>query len=111
MQQSHLEARRGRAFWSKQIAEFESAPCPHSEFAARHGLKLGAFRSWLYQLRSEGLSAIPSDPGPGFVEVVEAPPKKRSVGGCSLIVGNVELHFEKAPSPAYLASLLVKVNR
>jgi hypothetical protein len=47
--------RRGREFWAQLISEFESngGRESHAAFAARHGVLLLTFRTWLYRLRSE----------------------------------------------------------
>ena len=47
--------RRGRKFWTKLIADFETAGgCErHQEFADRHGVECDTFRRWLYLLRAE----------------------------------------------------------
>ena len=91
------------------IATFEAAPCGHEDFAARHGLNVGTFRSWLYRLRSEGadLADAPGDAA-GFIEVVSegAAPPNRSGLGCTVRVGEVEVMFTQTPAPDYLAQLV-----
>lgn len=100
--------RRGRAYWSGLVAEFESAPCLHADFCRRHELNIGTFRSWLYKLRDE-----PEDlnSSPGFIELVLNRHQMSKTSACSLVVGKVELRFEGLPSPEYLAELLRNVSR
>jgi hypothetical protein len=89
------------------IAKFESAPCSHEEFAARHGLNLGTFRSWLYRLRSEGLVKHEERAdAAGFVEIMRGPDQASSRAGCTVRVGNAEVVFGEMPTATYLAEIL-----
>jgi len=48
--------RGGRAFWLNLVREYEAGRGngePQRQFAARHGVKLSTFRSWLYRRSRE----------------------------------------------------------
>lgn len=107
--------RRGPGYWEALIAEFEAAPCGHDEFAARKGVNVGTFRSWLYRVRRFGPVATRQRVGPAarFVEVVSEPPKSPELVAleCVVCVANVEVRFSRLPPAAYLVELLRSVGR
>lgn len=102
---------RGRAFWSPLVAEYEASPCAHEEFAARRGVHVATFRSWLYRLRRERMPrAAPADssvtgPRPVAARFVElsASPTRRP---CVVRVGDAEIEFAELPPAGYLADLV-----
>ena len=98
--------RNGSDYWGPLIAEFETAPCRHGVFAARHGLRVGTFRQWLYRLRGENPRG-PRVPTPRFVEMVASKPEV----GCTLVANGFELRFEQLPAPEYLAEILSRAAR
>ena len=89
------------------MREFEASSVGQVEFAERHGLKVGTFRSWLYRLRREGRDGGRARAPGAFVEVV---PSASSEACCTVRVGTAELRFSRTPSALYLAELLARVG-
>ena len=101
--------RQGRAFWAKLISGFESngGRESHAAFAARNGVRLTTFRTWLYRLR-----------------IQEAPRAKRAVrvlpvtvvgGGLasrdlSIDCNGLALRFAADTDPSYVAALVVALR-
>ncbi len=44
---------RGRAFWTKLVAELGGSGLKHAEFAKQRGVRLSSLRTWIYRLRRE----------------------------------------------------------
>src|SRR4051812_37754563 len=102
--------RQGRAFWAKLVSEFERKGDGerHAGFAARHGVRLTTFRSWLHRLRMQ-----------------EAPRAKRAVrvlpvtvvGGArsghelSIDCNGFGLRFGADTDPSYIASVEIEGGR
>ena len=61
---------RGRAFWTRVVAEFESSSLRQEEFAAKRRISLGTFRCWLYRLRQEEHEVGGGGLASRFVEVL-----------------------------------------
>jgi hypothetical protein len=101
--------RQGRAFWAKLISEFESngGGESHAAFAARNGVRLTTFRTWLYRLRMQ-----------------EAPRAKRAVRvlpvtvvgsglsgrDLSIDCNGLALRFAADTDPSYVAALVVALR-
>lgn len=101
--------RQGRAFWTKLISEFESngAGESHATFAARSGVRLTTFRTWLYRLRTQdaprarrAIRVLP-------VSVVGA---DRSGRELSIDCNGVGLRFGADTDPSYVAALVVALR-
>ena len=100
--------RQGRAFWTKLISEFESNGDgeSHATFAARSGVRLTTFRTWLYRLRMQAPRAkravrvLP-------VTVVGA---ARSGHELSIDCNGVALRFGVDTDPSYVAALVVALR-
>jgi hypothetical protein len=100
--------REGRAFWAKLVEKFEGSGERHEAYAARHGVPLTTFRTWLYRLRWErkgsakrrGLRVLP-------VRVVEqAGPGAASASVTIEIAGGVTMRVSQGSEPQYVAALV-----
>jgi hypothetical protein len=101
--------RRGRAFWTKLISEFESNGDSesHSGFAARHGVRLTTFRTWLYRLRMQEAPRAKRAVRVLPVTVVGAGPSSHEL---SIDCNGVALRFGADTDPSYIAALVVALR-
>lgn len=103
-----MQQRRGREFWQGLIAEFEGEGEreEHAEFAARHGVLVDTFRTWLYRLRAErprrarGVRVLP-------VTVVGGDGARREI---SIDCNGVALRFAEDTDPGYVAALVTALR-
>ena len=100
--------RRGRAFWTKLVAQFEASSYAQVEFAENHGVSLRTFRSWIYRLRAEARESEESSVSASatFVEVIAVAEASAGAGACRVRIGKVEVEFERVPSALYVAELM-----
>ncbi len=101
--------RQGRAFWTKLISEFESNGDSegHAGFAARHGVRLTTFRTWLYRLRVQEARRAKRAVRMLPVAVVGA---ARSGHELSIDCNGVGLRFGADTDPGYIAALVVALR-
>jgi hypothetical protein len=101
--------RHGRAFWTKLISEFESNGDgeSHSAFAARSGVRLTTFRTWLYRLR---LQEAPRAKRAVRVLPVTVVGADRSSHALSIDCNGVALRFGADTDPSYIAALVVALR-
>jgi hypothetical protein len=103
-----VKRRHGRGFWTKLISEFESngGRERHAAFAARHGVRVYTFRTWLYRLRLQSPRQKPSVrvlP----VTVVGADRIAREI---SIDCNGVGLRFGAGTDPSYVAALVTALR-
>jgi transposase-like protein len=100
-----MAERRGRRFWERAVGEVERSGAPHREVAARHGVRVGTLRSWVYRLRREGHAAAagPSEVRLLPVEVVPSAPASQPIE--VRVLGGDVLAFEVGTNVAYVAAL------
>jgi hypothetical protein len=101
--------RHGRAFWTKLISEFESNGDgeSHSAFAARSGVRLTTFRTWLYRLRMQEAPRVKRTVRVLPVTVVRA---DRTSHELSIDCNGVALRFGADTDPSYIAALVVALR-
>jgi hypothetical protein len=101
--------RRGRAFWTKLISEFESngGGDSHAAFAALHRVPLTTFRTWLYRLRMQEARRAKRAVRVLPVTVVGAAPSRREL---SIDCNGVALRFGADTDPSYIAALVVALR-
>lgn len=101
--------RQGRGFWTKLISEFESNGDgeSHAAFAARRGIRLTTFRTWLYRLRLQGAPRAKRAVRVLPVTVVGADRSSREL---SIDCNGVALHFAADTDPSYVAALVVALR-
>ncbi|MEE9385569.1 MAG: hypothetical protein V3V08_19340 [Nannocystaceae bacterium] len=93
--------RRSKDQWRTIIEEFEAGKLNQEEFARARGVKLGTFRSRLYEFRKAAKS-------PRFVEV-ERPTSLRTATHrppVTVTVGNTRIEFSERPSPEFFIELI-----
>ena len=93
-----MSPRKSRAEWALLIAEFDRSGVTHREFCDAHGLTLGSFQHWLYELRR--------DPSPQFlpVHVVARP---ASVDATLVIeTANARVHVRVGTDVGYVVDLV-----
>ena len=104
-----MAERRGRRFWERAVGEVERSGAPHSEIAARHGVRVGTLRSWVYRLRRERHAAAgPSEVRLLPVEVVPSAPASPPLE--VRIFGGDVLAFEVGTDVAYVAALVAALR-
>jgi len=101
--------RRGRAFWTKLISEFERNDDgeSHAAFAARTGVRLTTFRTWLYRLRVQEAPRAKRAVRVLPVTVVGAATPSREL---SIDCNGVSLRFAADTDPDYVAALVVALR-
>jgi hypothetical protein len=101
--------RQGREFWTKLISEFESngGGESHAGFAARSGVRLTTFRTWLYRLRADGVPRAKRAVRVLPVTVVGADQSSREL---SIDCNGVALRFAADTDPSYVAALVVALR-
>jgi hypothetical protein len=99
----------GREFWAKLISEFESSNGreSHSGFAARHGVLLTTFRTWLYRLRIQEAPRAKRAVRVLPATVVGADRSSREL---SIDCNGVALRFGADIDPSYVAALVVALR-
>ncbi len=106
--------RRGRAFWSRLVAEFERSGLKHEAFAATQGVPVGTLRKWIYRLRRE------RGPAPRLLPVrVAAPgpaaPPRPGAGPAgpveAMLPDGVHLRFAPGTDSRYVADVLWQLRR
>ena len=93
--------RRSKDQWRTVIAEFEAGKLNQQDFAQARGVKLGTFRSRLYEFRKGAKS-------PRFVEV-ERPMAFRAAAQhppVAITVGNTRIEFSERSSPDFFIELI-----
>ena len=105
-----MAERRGRRFWERAVGEVERSGAPHSEVAARHGVRVGTLRYWVYRLRREGhtVAAVPSEVRLLPVEVVPSAPASPPIE--VRVFGGDVLAFEVGTDVAYVAALVAALR-
>lgn len=96
-----MAPRRGRAFWQRLISKFERSDEEQRAFAARHGVNLETFRTWLYKLRDEGARRESSS-----VRVLPVAVTGVGTSGISIEVGDLVLRVTEGVDAAYVASIV-----
>jgi hypothetical protein len=105
--------RFGRDHWVRVVAEFEASGEPQKDFAGRHGMRLGTFQSWLYQLRRErrdrrdapkraareGVRMLPVVVAQGRDERIEVS-----------VAGGAVVRFSSGVDPKYIAALVAELT-
>jgi len=101
--------RQGRAFWAKLISEFDSngGGESHAAFAARNGVRLTTFRTWLYRLRIQKVRRAKRAVRVLPVTVIGA---ERSGREISMDCNGVVLRFGADVDPSYVAALVVALR-
>ena len=99
-----MRQKHNRIFWQRVIAGVEAGGA-HAEVATRHGVSVGALRSWLYKLRKERGGAAASPTLRLLPVTVQAEPVE---GGFGLEVdaGGYRLRFAPGADPRYVAAVL-----
>lgn len=96
---------RDRTFWEPIVDEYERVreSVTHKEFAARHGVAVGSFQAWLYELRQEREAlSLESEP----VEFVDLDvPAEMLAPLVRVCIGDVAVEFDTLPPPAWIAEL------
>ena len=99
---------RDREFWEPIVNEYERVreSVTHREFAARHGVAVGSFQAWLYQLRQERESvALQSEP----VEFIDLDVPPSVVAPLVRVrIGYVAVEFDTLPPPAWIVELAAR---
>ena len=100
--------RRGRKFWAGLISEFESngGRERHAAFAARHGVRLFTFRTWLYRLRLQ----VPRAKRSVRVLPVTVIGGERVDREISVDCNGVALRFGVDTDPSYVAALVTALR-
>ena len=99
-----MAERRGRRLWERAVGKVERSGAPHREIAARHGVRVGTLRSWVYGLRREGYAAAaaPSD--------VRLLPCRRGLPHRCRRQSGLIGHFSVSPAPGALAQIPLKLR-
>jgi hypothetical protein len=101
--------RRGRAYWTAIVAQFERGDERQANFCHQRGLGLSAFQHWLYRLRRE--QGAGAKVAAGFVPVVVSATGTDGTIACKLRTGGIEVSFAALPPPTYVAELLRLMDR
>jgi hypothetical protein len=101
--------RRGRAYWTAIVAQFERGAERQADFCHQRGLGLSAFQHWLYQLRRERGAAPKA--AARFVPVVVSATATDGTIACKLRSGTTEVSFAALPPATYVAELLRLMDR
>ena len=96
--------KHNRVFWQRVIAAVEAGGA-HAEVAARHGVSVGALRSWLYKLRKERGAAAASPPLRLLPVTVQAEPVEAAFG-LEVDAGGYRLRFAPGADPRYVAAIV-----
>jgi transposase-like protein len=96
--------KHNRVFWQRVIAAVEAGGA-HAEVAARHGVSVGALRSWLYKLRKERGGAAASPTLRLLPVTMQAEAVAPSVG-LDVEVGDYRLRFAPGTDPRYVAAVV-----
>jgi len=104
---------RGRAFWTRLVAELGNSELRHAEFARQRGVSVASLRTWLYRLRREEQRQPRILP----VRVVRstAPTARRRGDADSAAIEaelptGVRLRFPVATNPAIIADLVRRLG-
>jgi hypothetical protein len=96
---------RGRAYWTRVVAQFEGSGEQQADFCTQRGLTLSSLHNWLYRLRREQREA--KKPAGRFVPlVVSSPTPLKGVTACQLRPAGAEVSFAELPPASYVAELL-----
>ena len=96
--------KHNRVFWQRVIAAVEAGGA-HAEVAARHGVSVGALRSWLYKLRKEQGGPATSPTLRLLPVTVQAAPTEAAFG-LEIEAGGYRLRFAPGADPRYVAAVL-----
>lgn len=106
---------RGRAFWTRLVAELGASGLRHAEFAKQRGVSRSSLRSWLYRLRRERQKARQPRILPVRVVGSTAPTARweGGTGGAAIeaeLPTGVRLRFPMGTDPAVIADLLRRLG-
>lgn len=96
--------KHNRVFWQRVIAAVEAGGS-HAEVAARHGVSIGALRSWLYKLRKERSTSATAPTLRLLPVTVQAGPAEATFG-LDVDAAGYRLRFAPGTDPRYVAVVL-----
>jgi hypothetical protein len=99
--------RRSREQWVEIVEQFERSGQSHDAFCAEHRLKVGAFRGWLYRLRSTSPQGKVARGATRLLPVRVAPSGSAELETViELAVGEAMMRVRGDFGPAYVAELV-----
>jgi hypothetical protein len=99
---------RDREFWEPIVDEYERVreSVTHEEFVERHGVTVGAFHKWLYELRRERESVELESKPAEFVDLDV--PSSVLAPLVRVCIGDVAVEFDTLPPPAWIVELAAR---